>query len=151
MRYLRFWAWLAAKLALAALLVVGFGTVVGWAIPPPPGGLLAGWPRLGSDLSYTFAVFLVVVFAFLLGWVCAVDQMYRCRVCARRLRMPHAEGNYSHIMFGGVPYTEYICTWGHGKLNVPDVHVVGGAFFRWTGYRSLWEDLMEAERKPPES
>ncbi|MGH9466481.1 MAG: hypothetical protein ACRD1Y_03915 [Terriglobales bacterium] len=148
MKYLRYWFWLLCKLAVAALLVLGVWTVTTWVVPPPPTGLMSAWPRLGSDLPYTMAAFLVVVVAFGLGWACAVDQVYRCRTCARRLRMPRTKGNYSHVMLGGAPHTEYICTYGHGRLNVPDVHVSGGHIFRWVGYGSLWEDLIQAERHP---
>lgn len=148
MRHIRYWLWLAVKLGIAGLIVVGVWTVAGWVIPPAPGGLLAGYPRLGSDLAYTLAVFVVGFIAFLLGWWCAVDQVYRCRVCVRKLRMPLAEGNYGRVMREGVPHTEYICTYGHGRLRVPDVHVSGSRapLFRWIAYRSLWEDLLDAEQ-----
>jgi hypothetical protein len=143
---MRFWSLLALKLAVATLLVGGFWTVVGWIVPPPPTGLLAGWPRLGSDLPYTFAVFFSVLVGFGLGWLCAADQLYRCRRCARRLRMPRTAGDYGHVMLGGAPCTEYICTYGHGKLFVPEVHLSSSRVRRWTGYGSLWENLMDAER-----
>ena len=152
---MRYWGWLAIKLGMAVALVAGFWTVAGWVVPPAPTGLLANWPRFGSDLSYTFAVAFSVIVGFGLGWVCAVDQVYRCRTCARRLRMPVTSGgNYSHIMLGGTPRTEYICTYGHGKLNVPDVHVSSSRAMRWIGYGSLWENLMAAEQAstpPPTS
>lgn len=142
---MKFWGWLVIKLLIATAAVVAFWTVVSWMLPPAPGGLLADWPRFGSDLSYTLGVGLAVIVGFGLGWLCAVDQVYRCRVCARRLRMPQSEGNFSRIMLGGTPYTEYICTYGHGKLSVPDVHLSSSRTMRWIGYGSLWENLMEAE------
>ena len=146
---MKYWSWLAAKLILATLAVGAFWTVVSWTLPPPPTGLLANWPRFGSDLSYTFAVAFSVIVGFGLGWLCAVDQVYRCRTCVRRLRMPRAEGNYSRVMLGGAPFTEYICTYGHGKLFVPDVHLSSSRAMRWVGYGSLWENLMRAEGGDP--
>ncbi|MGH9479949.1 MAG: hypothetical protein ACRD1A_12015 [Terriglobales bacterium] len=144
---MRYWGLLAVKLMIAAAAVVGLWTVVSWMLPPAPGGLLADWPRFGSDLSYTFGVGLAVIVGFGLGWLCAVDQVYRCRVCARRLKMPQSEGNFARVMLGGTPFTEYICTYGHGKLTVPDVHLASSRAMRWIGYGSLWENLMEAEHR----
>ncbi|MGH9412268.1 MAG: hypothetical protein ACRD0Y_00875 [Terriglobales bacterium] len=138
---------LAIKLAVSVLLVIGFWTVASWTMPLTRGGLLAEWPRLGSDFGFTVAVFLAMLLSFFLGWWCAVDQVYRCRVCARKLRMPQMEGNYSRVMRDGVPHTKYICTFGHGRLTVPDVHLSANRtpLFRWVGYGTLWEDLMHAE------
>lgn len=148
---MKYWAWMAAKLLSAAVLVAGFWTVVSWVLPPAPTGLLANWPRFGSDLPYTFAVAFSGIVGFGLGWICAADQVYRCRICVRRLRMPRSEGNLSHVMLGGAPYTEYICTYGHGKLYVPDVHLSSSRARRWIGYGSLWENLMRAEQGEPQS
>ena len=145
---MKYWVWLLLKLAVAVAVVAGFWTVASWLLPPAPSGLLANWPRFGSDLSYTFAVAFSAILGFLLGWLAAADQVYRCRICVRRLRMPRSEGNYSHTMLGGAPYTEYICTYGHGKLYVPEVHLSSSRAIRWTGYGSLWENLMQAEHGP---
>lgn len=143
---MKYWAWLLAKLGLAALVVVGFWTIVSHLLPPAQGGLLADWPRFGSDLPFTFAVAIAVILGFGLGWLAALDQVYRCRICVRRLKMPQTEGNYSSVWLGGTPYTEYICTYGHGKLYVPDVHLASSRTMKWTGYGNLWENLIEADR-----
>ena len=143
---MKYWVWLVAKLGLAAMLVTGFWALVTRLLPPAPGGLLADWPRFGSDLPFTFAVAIAVILGFGLGWLAAIDQVYRCRICVRRLRMPQTEGNYSSVWLGGAPYTEYICTYGHGKLYVPEVHLASSRTMQWTGYGSLWENLVEADR-----
>ncbi|HWG37880.1 MAG TPA: hypothetical protein VN690_09210 [Terriglobales bacterium] len=148
---MRYWVWLAAKLVLVVLGTAGFWWAVSLLLPPAPTGLLANWPRFGSDLDYTFAVGFAVLVGFGLGWLCAVDQVYRCRRCARRLRMPVSEGNYSRTMLEGSPYTEYICTYGHGKLYVPDVHLSSSRAMHWIGYGSLWENLLHAEDEFPPS
>lgn len=142
---MKYWSWFAAKLLLAVVVVYGYWTVANWVIPPPPTGLLANWPRLGSDLSFTFAVAFACILAFGLVWLAAADQLYRCRKCVHRLRMPRAQGDYSHTMLGGTPFTEYICPYGHGKLYVPDVHLSSSRARRWTGYGNLWENLLQAE------
>lgn len=144
---MRYWGLLAAKLVLAAIVVGSFWIVASWLAGPAPTGLLANWPRLGSDLPYTFAVAFSVIVGFGVGWLCAADQVFRCRICARRLRMPQTEGNWSHTLLETAPYTEYICTYGHGKLHVPEVHLSHSRTMRWIGYGSLWENLMDAERK----
>ena len=145
---MRYWGWLAAKLVSAAGLAYGFWSLAADVAGPGPTGLLADWPRFGSDLSYTVAMALAVIVAFGLLWLCAADQLYRCHTCARRLKMPASEGgNLSHTMLGGSPFTTYICTYGHGKLYVPDVHLSSSRAIRWTGYGNLWENLMQAERE----
>ncbi|HXR96885.1 MAG TPA: hypothetical protein VN709_03485 [Terriglobales bacterium] len=142
---MRYWGLLAAKLLTALILVLWFWRVALWFVPAAPTGLLAGWPRFGSDLPYTLAAGVSVLVGFGLGWLCAADQVYRCRTCCRRLRMPVSEGTLSHVMLGRTPHTEYICTYGHGKLYVPEVHVSSSRAMRWTGYGSLWENLVRAE------
>jgi hypothetical protein len=144
---MRYWGWLAIKLALALAIVWGLWEVASIMAGPGPTGLLSDWPRFGSDLAYTFAIGFVVIAGCGLLWLCAADQVYRCHTCARRLKMPETEGgNYSHTMLGGSPFTTFICTYGHGKLYVPDVHLSSSRAMRWIGYGSLWEDLMQAER-----
>lgn len=142
---MKYWSWLLAKLGASAAIVLIVWQLALRLAGGAPAGLLAGWPRLGSDLSYTFAVFFVCLLACALVWLSLVDQVYRCRRCVRRLRMPQSEGNYSRTLFGHSPFTTYICTYGHGKLSVPDVHLSHSRARLWTGYGSLWEDLMEAE------
>jgi len=144
---MKYWLWLLAKIVLVVAGIVLFWRLVSGFLPPAPSGLLANWPRFGSDLDYTFAVCFAGLFGFGLGWLCAVDQVYRCRRCARRLRMPVSEGNYSRTMLEGSPYTEYICTYGHGKLYVPDVHLSSSRAMGWIGYGSLWENLLAAEEE----
>lgn len=144
---MKYWGWLAAKLAMVAGMVGGIWEMAVAVAGPGPTGLLENWPRFGSDLAYTVAMAIVVILACGLLWLCAADQLYRCRRCARRLKMPESGGgDYSHTMLGGSPFTTYICTYGHGKLYVPDVHLSSSRAARWMGYGSLWENLMQAER-----
>ncbi len=141
----RYLGWLAAKLLAIPLLLLVVWLGLQDLLPPPPGGWLAGAPRFGIDLPFTFAAGFLVLLGAGLVRLCIWDQMYRCRQCSRRLRMPQVEGSYSSVWLGGVPYTEYICTYGHGKLFVPDVKL-SGHVPRWTRYESLWEDLVKADR-----
>lgn len=143
---MKYWSLMVVKLIAAAAIVAGVWYVITLLLPPAPGGLLKDWPRFGSDLVYTLAVGFSVLLGFGLGWLAAVDQVYRCRTCLRRLRMPQSEGTYSSIMLGGTPFTEYICTFGHGKLFVPDVHLSSSRAMKWIGYGTLWENLVNASR-----
>jgi hypothetical protein len=141
---MKYASWLAAKLLAVCLILLGFWAALNWLFPPAywwP----HNWPRLGRDLSYTVAVGALVCVACGLLYLVYLDQRYRCRVCVRRLRMPQPEGNFSSVWLGGTPYTEYICTYGHGKLLVPDVHLASARRAKWTPIKSLWEDLLEAE------
>lgn len=146
---MKYWSWLVAKLIAASFIVGGLWLLISKLLPPAPGGLMADWPRFGSDLGYTFAVGFSVLVGFGLGWLAAIDQVYRCRICLRRLRMPQSEGRLSSAILGGSPYTEYICTYGHGKLYVPDVHLSSARAMKWIGYGTLWENLLNADRGHP--
>lgn len=141
---MRYWSWLVAKLAGIALFTGAIWAVVETVLPPHLEGLLSASPRLGVDLTYTVAVFTLGLLAAGLLALCAWDQRFRCRSCGRRLRMPQAEGVFSSVMLGGVPHTEYICTFGHGTLYVPDVHTTYRPA-KWTRYANVWDDLRQAE------
>jgi hypothetical protein len=154
---MKYAAWFAAKLAIAAVLLGLVWRLVEALLPPAPGGLLANLPRLGIDLPYTLGVGFIVVLGWALLKIALHDQQYRCRICLRKLRMPQAEGRLSYVWLLGNPYTEYICTFGHGKLYVPDVHLASTGKPRWVGSEDLWADLLAAEematsgkdREPP--
>lgn len=144
-RHWRYWLWLGAKIVLILGVIAGLWAGAQFILPPAPGGWLRAWPRLGTDFSYTLAAFVLGLLAAGLIGLCAWDQRFRCRVCARRLRLPRAEGVYSSVMLVGVPHTEYICSYGHGTLYVPDVHTTYLPA-KWTPIASLWEDLLQAEK-----
>lgn len=78
-----------------------------------------------------------------------LDQRYRCRVCLRRLRMPLPTGSWSTPLLNR-PGTEYICPFGHGKVNVASSHLVGMEPARWTYYRDYWQELVQQEETPHE-
>lgn len=155
---MKYAGWMTLKLLASALVAAGLWVLLSVFLPPAPTGLLKNWPRLGSDLSFTFAFGLVFIVGCGLVWLSVLDQRFRCRTCARKLRMPQGEGTFSSVWLGGSPYTEYICTYGHGKLYFPEVHLASGRGAYWVPYDSLWEDLLQAEemavgggpRRPPD-
>jgi hypothetical protein len=87
----------------------------------------------------------------LMGWfvLCVValffivhDQLYRCRVCLRRLRMPVETGSWSRMLQFGRPRVEYICTYGHGTLRSDEVQISGLATPEWTPQSGdIWDEL----------
>ncbi len=146
----------ARYIVLIVLKLLGLAGIMAaslWAINvllPPPPGLLHDWPRLGSSLPYTLGIGLWFLAGYGLLRFIIWDQRFRCRICCSRLRMPLTEGVYSSVWLGGAPYTEFVCTWGHGKLFIPDVHLASGRKAMWVGYNSLWDNLMKAESEAVE-
>ncbi len=148
-KFWQFWTWKYWALLLGKILVVGnLAWGLGWLVGrlmPAPSHLLANWSRLGTDWPYTLGMALGGLAIYLLLRLALWDQKFRCRVCIRRLRLPQAEGIYSSVLLGGAPYCEYVCTWGHGKLYVPELHLASSGKAIWTGYESLWDNLLRAE------
>jgi hypothetical protein len=144
----RYWGILAAKLAVAAavLYAVWLGL---HAIYTPPAELVR-WnhsPFL-HDLTWTGMVFLFFLLVqgvlFLIIW----DQRYRCRTCGRRLRMPVLTGRYAQMLLYGQPKLEYICTYGHGTLKVPELHIGGNQPSDWEKHNDdIWKELYSYDDK----
>jgi hypothetical protein len=76
-----------------------------------------------------------------LVWICVYDQRYRCRTCARRLRMPVEQGSYATLLLDH-PGVEYVCPFGHGKLLV-QVWVSNQLAPKWTRYGTIWQELFK--------
>ncbi len=132
---MRFWSYFGAKLLVAAAisrgLYAGLGTL---------------WPgrALARDLGYTTAAGACFLICSGLFYLCVLDQRYRCRVCLRRLRMPIETGSWSRMLLLGRPRTEYICIYGHGRLNVEEVQISGHEPPEWTPQAGMWEELSAA-------
>lgn len=133
----RYWLFLAGKLALA----LGMTAAAQLALD----NFLPG--RFGYDLLYTTLAGLVFLFGYSLIYLAVLDQRYRCRVCLRRLRMPVETGSWSRMLQFGRPRIEYICTYGHGKLNVEELQFTGTEQPEWTGHGDLWAELCATSGK----
>lgn len=94
----------------------------------------------GNGESMAFLVWLFGLACWGLVWWCLLDQRYRCRVCLRRLRMPVDTGSWSTPLLNR-PGTEYICPFGHGKMNVSSVRLFGAESERWTYFGNFWDEL----------
>jgi hypothetical protein len=130
----RYWGFLFLKCLLAGGISIGLFALQS-----------AFWPMPhGYDTTYMLYLF---VFSFIgligigLFYVAILDQRYRCRVCLRRLRMPVLTGSWSKMMLFGRPQTQYICLYGHGKLDIPELHFTGVEETAWTEHGDYWSEL----------
>ena len=139
---MRYWAYLIAKLAVAAGIVFGFGLLADRLFPAPH-SYDDGGPFLSFQaVSYALARMALTLFAIGLLWLIIWDQRYRCRVCLRRLRMPIETGSWSSILQFGRPRIEYICPYGHGTLKEDELQISGRANPEWTpNSDDIWEEL----------
>jgi hypothetical protein len=53
------------------------------------------------------------------------------------------------MLLSGRPHTEYICTYGHGTLKVPDVQFTGKEPIDWAEHQDIWKELelIDADRR----
>jgi hypothetical protein len=136
---MKYWAFLAAKMAGAGTLLYYLWALVAWIVPPPRSTYRGRF--LGYDLTWTFlagAFFLVCSGAAYLIWR---DQRYRCRVCLHRLRMPVVTGSWGQMLQLGRPHIEYICPYGHGTLKVPELQIAGLEAPDWRANEDMWTEL----------
>ena len=141
---MRYWAYLIAKLAVAAGIVFGFGLLADRLFPAPH-SYDDGGPFLSFQaVSYALARMALTLFAIGLLWLIIWDQRYRCRTCLRRLRMPVLRGSWTNVLFGA-PHTEYICTYGHGTLKVAELQITGRQNPDWEPHEDIWKELFSTE------
>jgi len=146
---MRYWGFLAAKLAAAGAILYGLRWTILRVVPlPEPFSFpMAQQERyyvpndpFAHDLGYTFLMMLYTLSAAGLLWIILWDQRYRCRTCLRRLRMPVLVGSWTHILLGR-PRTEYICLYGHGTLKVEELQSTGHSEPDWQPHDDIWKEL----------
>jgi hypothetical protein len=145
--HLRYWGFLALKLAAAAAGAAGSLWILNlfwW--PYTPLLQFINYYYFPFDLVYTTLVGVWFLFAYGLFYLAFWDQRYRCRTCLRRLRMPIETGSWGYMLQLGRPQIEYICPYGHGKLNVEEVQISGTVAPAWTEQGDIWDELF-AETK----
>ncbi|HZT30957.1 MAG TPA: ABC transporter permease [Bryobacteraceae bacterium] len=133
---IRFAGFLALKSLVALAALTGL-----WLVLMDPAHRPAEWGG-GGSLVAGFWIFGLGVCG-LVYWS-LLDQRYRCRICLRRLRMPVPTGSWSTPLLDR-PGTEYICPFGHGKVNVASVRLFGIEPARWTYYLDFWRELVRQE------
>jgi len=139
---MRYWAYLAGKVVVAAGPLYGLLRLLGKMFPAPPKD---AWPRL-HNLNQELLGSL-----WMLGWflLCAAafyliiwDQRRRCRVCLRHLRMPIETGSRSYMLQLGRPAIESICPYGHGTLKEDELQITGRDTPEWTSHSDdIWDEL----------
>ena len=143
--HIKYWGFLVAK-----LLAAGLGAAVSlWVLnlfwlPYTP--MFAFNPYLGFDLWYTSLAGVWFLFACGLFYLAIWDQKYRCRTCLRRLRMPIETGSWGYMLQLGRPQIEYICPYGHGKLNIEEVQILGNTMPEWTEQGDIWDELFDEKK-----
>ena len=145
---MRYWAFLAAKLVVAAAPIYALLAVIS--------GLFPQRPEYASDLwrletgGQTLLCNLALMAWFLAGtglvYLILWDQRHRCRVCLRRLRMPVETGSWSRMLQLGRPRMEYICPYGHGTLRQEEIQILGLETPQWDQTPDLWKDLCAASK-----
>ena len=143
--HLRYWGFLLLKFA-GAFAGSGFALWflnLFWAPHTKLFHLAMG--EFSFDLLYTFLAGIWLQFSFGLFYLAVWDQRYRCRTCLRRLRMPIESGSWGAYMLQlGRPQLEYICPYGHGRLNVDELHITGKNSPEWKEQGDFWEELFAA-------
>lgn len=139
---MRYWGYLAAKLLAGVGLMAGLRPIVDWLLPAPQ--LYVTYNNLnpvGHDLTHTTAYFTYYLFGVGIFALILWDQKYRCRSCARKLRMPILRGSWNDMLLLGRPHTEYICPYGHGTLKVPELQITGKEPLAWAENQDMWKEL----------
>jgi hypothetical protein len=140
---MKYWAYLVAKLVVAAVFLYGLLRALAYLLPAPKPWFNITQP-FGHDLVYTLIMFVYSLVAVGVVWLAIFDQRYRCRTCLRRLRMPILTGNWTHILLGR-PQTEYICPFGHGTLKVDEVQITGHSVPDWQPHEDMWKELVSLD------
>lgn len=138
---MRYWAYLAGKMVVAAAPLYGLLILLARKFQAPP----QGWPRL-HNMSDELLGYLWLLGWFLLAagalYLIVWDQRRRCRVCLRRLRMPIETGSRGFMLQFGQPRIETICIYGHGTLSEEENQIAGLANAEWTPHSDdIWDEL----------
>jgi len=145
--HLRYWGFLVLKLTLAgatSVFTLWFLNLFWWPYTPP---FHLNPRQFGMELGYTTLVLVWFLFSYGLVYVAIWDQKYRCRTCLRKMMMPVEVGSWSSMLRLGKPEMEYICRYGHGRLNIPEVQISGREKAAWKQHGDVWEELFTAGRE----
>jgi len=138
---LRYWGFLALKLAGAALGAAFALWFLNLFWEPYTAFFRLNQFRFCRDLAYTTFVGVWFLFSYGLFYLAFWDQRYRCRTCLRRLRMPVETGSWGYMLELGRPRIEYICPYGHGTLNIEEIQFPGKVPPAWTEHGDIWAEL----------
>lgn len=94
-----------------------------------------------AGVSSLVSVYLFTLLSVAAVWYALVDQRARCPVCQRALGMPVGLGVPGSILFD-MPAVEYVCTYGHGTLYLPEPTSEGVCEPAWREPATWWNDLI---------
>jgi hypothetical protein len=138
---MKYWGWLAAKLAAGGALLFGLWVALHTWYPFPAYFAQIHQDPFMHDLPWTTLMFVYNMLCNAVLVLIIIDQRYRCRSCGRRLRMPVSSGSHAHVLFGP-PRTDYICIYGHGTLQVSELELTGPEKLDWTPHDdNIWKEL----------
>ena len=133
---MKYWGYLAAKLALAGVFLYGLWHAVLLLLPTFDS------MRAEPFVQYLIVIILFPLLCFAVFALIVRDQFLRCRTCGRRMRMPLEKGSLSHLFLRGRPRMEYICIYGHGTLKVPEERISGSGASDWQRHSDdIWKEL----------
>ncbi len=136
--FMKYWGYLAAKLAMVLASLYAMQRGIAAEIPP------VGPNPVTRYFNSTFIMLAFGLFATGMVWLVLRDHRYRCRTCLRRLRMPILKGSWNHVLLGA-PSTEYICPYGHGTLKVAELQITGHQTPDWQPHEDMWKELFALE------
>lgn len=146
--HLRFWGFLLLKLVAAAFVSTFALWFLNLFFAPHTRLLRLAMGHFSFDLLYTTLAMVWFQFSCGLIYLAFWDQRYRCRTCLRRLCMPIETGSWGYMLQLGRPQIEYICPYGHGKLNIEEVQISGTVAPEWTEHGEIWDELFASGDKP---
>jgi len=139
---MKYWAYLAGKLAVAGVFLYGLWHAVLLLLPTFDS------IRAEPVVEYLITVILFPLLCFVVVVLIVRDQYLRCRTCGRRMRMPLEKGSLSHLFLRGRPRMEYICIYGHGTLKVPEERISGSGASAWQPHSDdIWKELEHSARE----
>jgi hypothetical protein len=139
---MRYWLYLAGKLAAWYGAMYGVLWAVEHAFPLPPPTRFGHQSMFLHDMPFTFAI--LAVWFVAVGSFMAIfwDHRRRCRSCMRRLIMPVCKGSWGHMVTFGRPQTELICPFGHGTLSIEELQITGHQTPDWQPHHdNIWKEL----------
>ncbi len=155
MKVMRYWLYLAAKLAIASGAVLGLQAALISVYPIPKvdprmEALYGPAPPLFlHDMLFTFLTLGIWLIAAGLLSLILRDQGRRCRTCLRRLIMPVKSGSWGHLVTFGRPKTEFICPFGHGTLSIEELQITGRHLPDWQPHDDdIWKELESYYQAP---
>ena len=146
---MRYWAYFAAKVAVAGAALWGLLILLSQHLPQEGTSELSPLDQGGDKLLINVAFMLWFLLCAGVFYLIVRDQRYRCRVCLRRLRMPIETGSWGKMLQFGRPRIEYICPYGHGTLKAEELQISGLASPEWTpNSDDIWNELTAASKEP---